>query len=173
MRKENKGLILNVGTPSILLILLVFVMAVFGMLSVRASGSECALAQKTGDSVQEYYKADQKAEYVLAYVDSVLSKGEIDQLQKSLQKKELPDRIAGSVEKIQTNLKKGAVMGEAENIGTVFYTVPVRKDVSLEVELDLYGDKTYRIRSWKMSEGVWEGDAFGTTVELWDGDTGQ
>ena len=45
--KERKGLLLSVGTPSILLVLLVFVLSVFALLSIRASANEQKLADKT------------------------------------------------------------------------------------------------------------------------------
>ena len=69
--EEKKGFVFNIGTPSILVILLTFVLCTFALFSIRASNSVRKLADKTGDAVQEYYLADQKAVHALAYVDSV------------------------------------------------------------------------------------------------------
>ena len=82
--KERKGLLLSVGTPSILLVLLVFVLSVFALLSIRASANEQKLADKTAKSVKEYYAADAKAEYALGYIDSVLESAKISNLKTEL-----------------------------------------------------------------------------------------
>lgn len=59
--EEKKGLSINVGASSIILILLVLSLSVFAVLSIKASNNEYKLAMKTARSVQEYYEADARA----------------------------------------------------------------------------------------------------------------
>ena len=66
--KENKGLIINVGTSSVALILLVFALSRFAILSIRASNSEVQLAKKTGESVQEYSIAESIFRSTICYI---------------------------------------------------------------------------------------------------------
>lgn len=59
--EEKKGLSINVGASSIILILLVLSLSIFAALSIKASNNEYKLAGKTAQSVQEYYEADARA----------------------------------------------------------------------------------------------------------------
>lgn len=58
---KGKGLHLNIGAASIILIMLVFALCTFAALSIKASNSEYKLAEKTARSVREYYEAEAEA----------------------------------------------------------------------------------------------------------------
>lgn len=77
--KENKGLVMNVGTSSVILILLVFALSVFALLSIRASNSELQLTEKTGESIQEYYQADKEAQYALCYIKKIVEDFKVEE----------------------------------------------------------------------------------------------
>ena len=61
--KERKGLVFNVGTPSILVILLVFVLCVFALMSIQASNNEKKLADKTGASTATISRVNRSLNY--------------------------------------------------------------------------------------------------------------
>lgn len=170
--KENKGLVWNVGTASILLILLVFVLSVFSVLSIRASNSEWKLAQKTGDSVKAYYEADTQAEYMLCHVDTILKNTDMRQLDESIKELEKADdtQVKGLTD-VSLKLEKGAsfLEGDKKEIGTLSFAIKEQENSSLKVELQLFTDRSYEVKSWKTVRKAWELDDFEDGAELWDG----
>lgn len=171
--KENKGFVLNVGTASILLILLVFVLSVFSVLSIQASNSEWKLAQKTGDSVQKYYNADQKAEYMLYRVDVILHSTGIEQLEDELKNiAEKEEKALKGLKTVNLELVKGASFSQEEKeIGTLTYSIEEEEKSSLEVELTIFANRNYKIKKWKTVRESWEQNDFEEGAELWDGMT--
>lgn len=170
--KENKELVFNVGTPSILLILIVFVLSTFAILSIQASDNEWKLAEKTGESVKQYYAADEKAEYVLCYIDAIL---------KNTDAKYLEDGLVGmegnaakdmeGLENLTVKMKDMVAFDEQEKseIAEVAYDITVKEGAKLQVELQLFSDRSYEITSWKVNQeelGVYDLE---DDVELWDG----
>lgn len=170
--RERKGLIFNVGTSSILVILLSFVLAVFALMSIRASNSEQVLAEKTGISVKEYYAADQKAENTLCYVDVMLKSLDIEYLEDAIVAVEYSkDEDLADIENVVVQLEKDAVFsdGARKAIGTVSYECLVREGCYLNVELAIYSDRSYGVNKWNTTQaaaGVYELD---DGMELWDG----
>lgn len=171
--KENKGFVLNVGTASILLILLVFVLSVFSVLSIQASNHEWKLAEKTGDAVQDYYEADKKAEYMLCRVDAVLHSTSIERLESELKKiEETKEKSLKGLSNVNLELVKGALFSEKEKeIGTITYSIEEQENSSLEVELTIFANRNYEIKKWKIVREAWEQDDFEEGAELWDGMT--
>lgn len=170
--KENKELVFNVGTPSILLILLVFVLSTFAILSIQASDSEWKLAEKTGESVKTYYAADEKAEYVLCYVDAILQNTDAEYLEDGLVGMEgnAAKDIEG-LENLKVNIKDRVVFEEKKKneIAEVAYDIVVKEGTKLQVELQLFSDRSYDITSWKIKQeelGVYDLE---DNIELWDG----
>lgn len=170
--EERKGLIFNVGTSSILVILLTFVLAVFALMSIRASNSEQVLAEKTATSVKEYYAADQKAENALCYVDVMLKGLEIEYLEDAIVSLEFSkDEDLARVENVTVQLKKDAAFtdGAKKEIGVVSYEYLVREGCYLNVELAIYSDRSYGVQKWNTTQtvaGVYELE---DGIELWDG----
>lgn len=174
--EEKKGFVFNIGTPSILVILLTFVLCTFALFSIRASNSERKLADKTGDSVQEYYLADQKAVHVLAYVDSVLETSEVEYLEETLVGAEAgkEESIAG-IFGVKVKLEEHASFvigteGTKRSIGQITYCYPVREGVDLQVALDIYNDRSYVIKQWSTTQAASDLlDLEDGGFELWDG----
>lgn len=170
--KEKKGLVFNVGTSSILVILLSFVLSVFALLSIRASNNEQILAEKTGNSVKEYYAADQKAEYALCYIDTMLKSIDVEYLEDSVAALEYSkDENLANIENVTVQLETEAVFSDDahKEIGTVSFSCLVREDCYLNVELALYSDRSYRVNKWNTTQttaGLYELE---DGMELWDG----
>lgn len=171
--KEKKGFVLNVGTASILLIVLVFALSIFSVLSIQASNNEWKLAQKTGDAVQKYYKADQQAEYMLYLVEVVLHSTNIEQLENGIKNIEkTKGKSLKGLNNVNLELDKEADFSEKEKeIGTLTYSIEEQKNSSLEVELTIFSNKKYKIKKWKTVREAWEQDDFEEGAELWDGMT--
>ena len=171
--KERKGLLLSVGTPSILLVLLVFVLSVFALLSIRASANEQKLADKTAKSVKEYYAADAKAEYALGYIDSVLESAKISNLKTELlnMKNSNEENLKGLKDLKVTIKSSGDFQAKKtqEVVAEVSFAFPVKEKETLCVALQVLADRTYKITEWKVSmEKLAEYDS-NYDVELWDG----
>lgn len=170
--KENKGLIINVGTSSVVLILLVFALSVFALLSIRASNSELQLAKRTGESVQEYYTADGVAEYALCYIQQVIENSKVEELEEKLKNIDVSGQE--KLEKIQNmklNLEDIVIFtGKPEDkLGTIEYAIPIREGIQLEVKLALYGDRRLSVEVWRMVKAAGDIEEFEQNVELWDG----
>ncbi|MCI8409319.1 MAG: hypothetical protein HFJ09_08640 [Lachnospiraceae bacterium] len=170
--KENKGLVINVGTSSVVLILLVFALSVFALLSIRASNSELQLAKRTGESVQEYYEADKTAEYVLCYIQQIVENSKIEDLEKNLQ------NINGSGQKELDNLQNIELVlndnviftgNKNDKLGTIEYSIFIEEKKHLKVSLGLYGDRSFSIETWCMVKETEEIEELGSDIELWDG----
>lgn len=58
---------MNIGSASIVLLLMVFALTVFALLAMKASYQELKRSEKVRDSVEEYYAADAKSEESLAF----------------------------------------------------------------------------------------------------------
>lgn len=170
--REKKGLVFNVGTSSILVILLSFVLSVFALMSIRASNSEQVLAEKTGNSVKEYYTADRKAEYAVCFIDVMLKSMDVEFLEDSIASLEYSkDEDLADIENVTVQLEDDATFSEEakKEIGTVSFSVLVREECYLNVELAIYSDKSYDINKWNTTQtaaGIYELD---DGMELWDG----
>lgn len=170
--KEKKGLVFNVGTSSILVILLSFVLSVFALMSIRASNSEQILAEKTGNSVKEYYEADRKAEYALCYIDVMLKSMEAEYLEDAIGALEYSkDEDLTDIENVTVQLEEDVLFSNdaKKEIGTVSFACLVRESCYLNVELIIYSDRSYAINKWNTTQntaGMYELD---DGMELWDG----
>lgn len=70
MKKQDFQM--NIGGASILLVLLVFALTVFAILSMKASYHELKMSEKTRDSVEQYYEVDAKSEEALLSIQEVM-----------------------------------------------------------------------------------------------------
>lgn len=170
--KENKGLVINVGTSSVVLILLVFALSVFALLSIRASNSELQLAKRTGESVQEYYEADRIAEYALCYIKQIVGNSKIEDLAKNLQNVNTSgQKELDNLQNVELVLNDNVVFtgNKKDKLGTIEYSVFVGEKKHLEVSLGLYGDRSFSIETWRMVKEAEEFEELGQDVQLWDG----
>lgn len=157
--RDKKTLKLNVGIPSIILILLVLALSVFAVLSIRAAYNELKLAKKTKESVTAFYKADSEATFVLAKLDELFQSGEIEFIVDKLTlMKEISD----------------IHYDEFGRPNFLTYQVTVGKDSNLIVSIDLFWKDGsfhyYDIKEWKVvhveqtNEVEIEND-----IGIWDG----
>ncbi|MCR5585205.1 MAG: hypothetical protein K6F63_07225 [Lachnospiraceae bacterium] len=76
MRISEKDSHVGLGTPSVILILLVVSMVVFALLALRSAQGEKKLADKTAEAVREYYALETTAEMTLAAVNETICRDE-------------------------------------------------------------------------------------------------
>jgi hypothetical protein len=70
--KTKREFSINIGLPSIMLIFVVLCLVSFGVLSLVSANADRKLSQKVLDRQQEYYKASNEAQEMLASVDDAL-----------------------------------------------------------------------------------------------------
>ena len=68
MKETAKTGRINIGTASIVLILLILCLAVFSLLSLSDAQASLSFARRRAESVQAFYQADAKAQ---AWADSI------------------------------------------------------------------------------------------------------
>lgn len=151
---------LNIGGASIILILLVFALTVFAVLSIRTSYHELKLAEKTRDSVEAYYNADSKAEETLMLLDDKLAVFYANGTEVDL--KELYSEL----------LKVEGVTEITEQDKLVNYEVNINDSsilkVKLKLDLTMNNNPAFAVESWKMvtaEQGSYDTDE----IDIWDG----
>lgn len=147
---------MNVGGSSIILIIVVFALSIFGALSIKASNSDLKLAKKTREAMMRYYHADNKAEVYLAQIDEVLHVG----------------KTGASLEGELTKLESGPdVNVQSSKTGTLTYTVAIDDHATLNVAI-AYNleskDSLYNVITWKVNQDP-IGEYNFTNFEFWDG----
>lgn len=173
--KENKGMIINVGSASIMLVLLVFILSTFAVLSIKASNHELRLAQKTGISVAEYYDADSKAQKVLAQIDQILNgedKNQIVSKLKNLKSEGLKEiNVYGEEEKEPIIITdEEPTEDQITKVEGITYKIAMRGEAVLSVSLEVDEKKNAHVSSWKTIPQPMEGYNIGFETEnLWDG----
>lgn len=139
---NQDGFRMSIGGPSILLLLIVFVLSIFAVLSVRASFQEVRLTKQSREAVLAYYNADSKAEEVLSQIDERLTS-----LSKSKKIKESDLNAAFSDFSVSIT-----VLSEDR----ISYEIPITEKAALVVELKVIkptgmdDTKRFDILSWKM-----------------------
>lgn len=154
---------MNIGTSSIILILLVFVLAAFSVRSIKAANNELRLADKTVLSIQEYYAADAKAENIIYVLDEMMVSTEEKQW-------------AGKIEEINQQFEEmydfeEIVMSEEEE-GNIIYSfaMNIGEMAKLQVKVEVTEEKKCHIIEWRtVSERTDEVYNLEEDVELWDG----
>ena len=119
--KEQKGseFKLNVGLPSIILLLCVLGLSLFAILTIRAAYTGLKTAKTSRNAVQEYYKAEVKADRIQLKIA-----GAFDEcVRNNLQQDGIDENIR-SVDGV-----------ESVEAGTVIYNVRVNDYSSIRVEM--------------------------------------
>lgn len=131
---------LGVGASSILLIIVVLTLTLFGVLAFVQARSDAALTDRTALSAEAFYDADARAQQVVALVDDALAGGA------------LPDSVEG-------------VLPQGE--GAYAFSIGSFDGHALNVSLDVT-DGVCRITSYRYeSAAEWVGESEST---LWQGD---
>ncbi len=150
---------INIGGTSIIVILLVILLTIFGVLSVRTSYYELKLSEKTAARAEEYYLADSKAEELLMLLNELLVQ---------LQWNDSPEQW----EKLETMASElEGVTQVQQQEGLVTYEVAMNDASILKVEVspEKKASGPYlSIISWKMvtkEQGEYDSEG----IEIWDG----
>jgi len=153
----------NIGGASIILILIVFALTVFAILSIKASYHELKLAQKTKEAVEEYYIADSTAEDLIKEVNTILDANK----NKSTYTTELEwfDELK-AIEGLKDLWFHNNILS---------YEVYIGEYGVLQVQLELNDRTDYKngieVLSWKMV--AHEQSNYGESLNLWEGNTDQ
>ena len=159
--KTNREFKWNVGGSLIILIIVVFALAIFSVLSIKASNSDLVLAKKTRDSVEEYYNADAEAEILLMKINQQL-----------LEYRENP---SGEVLKVRLQMvvgDTGVVDAKSDKTGSVEYSIKMNEyatlDVSLEYNVEEDNNTRYNVVKWAVNQSE-VGDPSYENSSFWDG----
>ena len=124
--KEQKGseFKLNVGLPSIILLLCVLGLSLFAILTIRAAYTGLKTARTSRDAVQEYYKAEVEADRIRLMIAGKLS----DCIRENAQQEQLEDKLRsiGGVESVED--------------GTLTYNVRVNDYSSIRVLMSVVAE---------------------------------
>lgn len=160
---KRKGFNMNIGTASIILVLLVFVLAAFSVRSIKAANSELRLANKTVLSIQEYYAADAEAENIIYALDGMMMSGDEKQWKSKIGEMNRQFKEMYDLEEI--------VMDKSEE-GNIIYSFAVKMGEmrKLQVKAEAAKEKKCHITEWRIvSERPEETYNLEDDVELWDG----
>ncbi len=147
---------INVGGSSIILIIVVFALSIFAVLSIKASNSDLVLAKKTREAISQYYHADSDAEEFMSELDLLLQERDSKLLHTEL------EAMNGYAR----------VNEESDTIGTISYSCAINDYATLEVELAYDLAKAegplYDIRNWKINQKA-VGEYDFSNFQFWDG----
>lgn len=142
MEREWK---VSMGASSLLMVIVIFALTIFAVLSVQASSQDLLLAKKTREQVQSYYEADTTAEHLLRQITLVLEHYYNDK-----------SGIALKVQLQEIVAKRGTVEARNDKRGTISYSVAMREGTYLQVQI-LYNMEAeskpyYNITKWSVSK---------------------
>lgn len=157
---EKKELKINVGGSSIILVILVFALVIFAVLSIKASNNDLKLAKKTAASVQSYYQADAKAEEILMKLDDCIEKAKTNNEEMTL--KETLAKVDDTIKIEDTEEPIFGLTYEVQASDTSVLRVILKIDAANQM------DEVYQIQTWKIIQSdIGEYDFTG--FEFWDG----
>ena len=142
MKETAKTGRINIGTASIVLILLILCLAVFSLLSLSDAQASLSFARRRAESVQAFYQADAKAQ---AWADSIQGMSVSDALS------------LGTV-------PEGASVEASEDSRTVTLTIPLTQGQSLLAECRLSDGQLISSRIFNS-----EDYAIDTRLPVWTG----
>ena len=154
MKKQDYQI--NIGGASILLVLLVFALTVFAILSMRASYHELKMSENTRDSIEQYYDVDAKSEEALFSIQEVMYHA-------------MNQTTVTEIEYFKNEIAKDASFSfdEISHVLTCIIPVDYNKTIETRIQLaDNFRDG-YEILSHKML--VKENDYVNDEIDIWDG----
>ncbi len=155
--KKKQELKINIGGSSILLIIVVFALAIFAVLSIKASNSDLVLAKKTRTAMNQYYAGDTVAEEYLAEIDKIL------------QSAKNTDAIRSALEKFSW---EPTLESQSDMLGTISYEIELNEYATLLVALTYDLKQTegslYDVTTWKVNQGSL-GEYDFNNFQFWDG----
>lgn len=154
---KKRGYQMNIGGASILLVLLVFALTVFAILSMKASYQELMRSENTRDSVERYYEADVKSEEALLSVGKIMSEA-------------MKQTDMAEIDYLKEYIKNDKTLEFDENsrVLTCLVFVDYNKKIEMKLKIaDNFSDG-YEILSHKLlvtDQGTYEDEE----IEIWDG----
>ena len=154
---KKKDFQMNIGGASILLVLLVFAVTVFAILSMRASYHELKMSEKTRDSVEQYYEVDAKSEEALLSIQEVMYD--------AMKQTEMEE-----IEYFKKEIAKDEcfTFDEISHVLTCLIAVDYNKNVETKLKIADNFEDGYEILSHKLL--VNESDNYENDgIDIWDG----
>ena len=140
MKVSEKDTNVGIGTPSVILIVIVLAMVVFALLAFRSARAEMRLADKTAKSVRDYYELESTAEELIAEIDEALAEGGSESAK--LQKIEALEAVTGTEVRKDGNARIYAV--------SMYVKTSKDSDMGISAEVDFTkngGD--FDIKEWR------------------------
>lgn len=151
---ENSKYRMNIGGASILLLIAVFAMTVFAVLSIRASYNELRIAEKNRDSVEAYYEADAIAESTYAALCGAWQAAGLEERQD-----------AAAVLGRAPGLDQDIVFEAAGEVLDYYVKIDYNRTIQVTLRFSAEG---CHVDGWRMkAEEI--GSYSGEIVEIWDG----
>lgn len=135
---------IGMGTATLVVIFAVLSMTVLSLLTLLTARNERALAQRTAETVKQYYVTDTNAMHIRRALEQSWQAGN-----------PLPETVKGV--SVQTQ-------GD-----TARYSCPMAGGMEIAVTLGLLPDGNVEVRAWQTIPGEWELD---TRLLVWDGEGG-
>ncbi len=138
MRISEKNTNVGLGLPSVFLIAVVLAMVTFALLALRSAQSEKKLADKTGESVGDYYAIESRAEELLAELEETVVS--------NMTGSEKLAKLCGDqrVEEVEYN-------ADEKKYAIGFKIGPKTKEsIGLVAKVVFFENGGYDIREWKM-----------------------
>lgn len=147
---------MNIGGASIILLIAVFALTVFAVLSIRASYNELQMAERMRDSVQEYYRANADAEQILVQLRNAWEGRNTQQREDA----------AGIWQAAGITFENNTVQTQFQD-EILIYKVPVDYNRTICVTLKCTADEL-AVEGWNTISDEY-GSYEGELVEIWDG----
>ncbi len=151
--KRNFKIRAGVGVVSLVMIFTVLAEVTLAVLALGTASADYKLAAKSAESIKNFYKADAKAEAVLADIDEKLIFSEVEGLEEEL-----------------SDLQNLEVLNRQES-KVISYKVPLSDNQLLRVVLEIKGLASeqgidYKIEAWQIENSrVWNYDESVTRFE--------
>ena len=151
---------MNVGISSLILIFIVLCLVTFGLLSMSSARNDLTMAERNGDSVREYYRADGEGERFIAMIDGKLksaadpeAQGPQDIPESSMEQalKELGDFYDEEQQVIHTDIpmERGQAEKKEPGAGSFLFMYIIRKTMR-STSLCRYGPASREEKTWNI-----------------------
>lgn len=148
---ENSKYHMNIGGASVILLIAVFALTVFAVLSIRASYNEKQMAERGRDAVESYYTADTKAEETYA--------GIVNAWKTAAGEERTAAAVLGAAK-----IPEGVTAQAQEDCITCYIGIDYNRTLRLVFWL---GEEECKIKEWRLVS-----DSYGSyeeQIDIWDG----
>lgn len=162
MKQKKLPFFSGAGLTSLFMVFVILCLTAFAILSFSAVKSDWNLTNKHIQSIQSYYSADAKVQYILSEIDSKILL--LRKENPSITEEELAKKLNGSV---IDDITLAIAEGTADSYFT--FSVPVGSIQEIQVTLlPTKGEKRYEIIKYKLAASQeWDGNDQPLTV--WQG----